>query len=52
MFQSKIVVFKEITIDGNLFFQWFKCSQDFDTDWIIPDKLFTPEQHWKELEAD
>lgn len=51
MFQSRIVVFKEIYQDDQVLFQWFREGL-IDEDWIVPDQLFTEQEHWDLLDQD
>jgi hypothetical protein len=51
MFESRVVVFREIKLFDQTLFQWFRVG-NVDEDHIVPDLLLTPEDHWELLEAD
>ncbi len=44
-----IAVFREVKIDSQLFFQWFRIGQDNES-FIVPESLLlTEDQHWQKF---
>ena len=50
MYQSNIVVFKEIQIDDQTWFEWYKVGEDGES--IVVDRVLDEFEHWMELEVD
>lgn len=49
MFESRVIIFKEICYKNQTFFLWFKTC---DNHGIIPDRILNEEEHWELLETD
>ena len=49
MFQSNIIVFKEIEVNNQTMFQWFKTNDQYE---LIPDMVWDEVSHWELLEED
>lgn len=48
VFQNRVTVFKEIQIDGNTLFIWFRLKEDDDEN-IEPYELVEADEHWARL---
>lgn len=51
MFHSRIAVFKEIILNDQTLFQWFKVDEE-DQNHIVPSEILTSDQHWERLAID
>lgn len=50
MFYSNICVFKEIILNNQTFYQWYRTGNEGE-DYIVPDIILSEEDHWEMLNA-
>lgn len=51
MFHCRVIVFKEIQVDNQTMFQWFRAGIE-EEEWLMPDQLFTEQEHLEQLFSD
>ncbi len=51
MFDSRIIVFKEIKVLDQVLYQWFRLGEEGEPS-IVPDVVYSEEEHWELVKGD